>query len=78
MGEYYEPTDYRESASGVTEALAHYLYDHYEQNPEPSDEFMGGGQPWRSAGKRKREHWWTEAENLLAYAAGLFVEQVKR
>ncbi len=76
MGETNDSTDYPQAMGDLLEALAQYLYDHYDDDKFPSrdpDAGIGDCEPWESAGKRKREHWFEEADRLMRHFAELYL-----
>lgn len=82
MGEYNDPIDHAEAMARVIDALAQYLYDHYETakhnipdwDPRNSDMLGDDPEPWHTAGKRMRDKWYGEALSLIEHFIGLYKE----
>lgn len=80
MGEYNDPVDHPEAMVGVLDALAKYLYDHYETDKHNipdwdsrSHQSIGDDpEPWHTAGKRMREKWFEEAYGLVEHFIALY------
>lgn len=74
MGEWNDPAPDAEAINeGLVAYLAKYLYDNYETAPhpmrgdDPRNTYIGATEPWESAGKRMREKWFAEAQDLATY-----------
>lgn len=67
MGEMNDPVDYPLAMGNMLDALANYLYDEYDST---------GGDPWESAGKRRREYWFSQADKMVRHFAKLYTEAV--
>lgn len=77
MGELNEKPDYAQASAAILESVAEYLYNNYETDPYPSrdmDAGIGDTEPWESAGKRKREYWFAEAEKMAKHFVTLLLE----